>query len=363
MDIGRCETGGPRWAWRSARRLGRAVVLRAGRPRLPAHLGGRAADDLRHRPRAVHGRGHGRAVPLPAEGDRGPSACTDASPTGRPAWPATASGGKAISASSGRRGRRAGGGLRRAAAAAPADRGAGRRVVARIHDEVENLGQDRRPTCSSTTSTSASRWSMRVAEMLVPATMSIARGPRRRGIRRDHGPRAGYVEQVTEHESARKRMDRCQWRSSTGRADSASTRCSTAADAAPLHLADAGRGDLRGRHRAVHQPHGRAARRAGTGRVDRARSRGRRDATTSSWARSPARRRSTSSPRGSATSVPRRERGAGTRPPRALLSQLTRVKYLATIVASLHDYRGKACSRMAEPGQHADADTREGAPS
>ena len=65
FDIGRCELRRPGARLALRRRLRRAVVLRARGARLPAQLGRRPADHLRPRPRALHGRGHGRAVPLP----------------------------------------------------------------------------------------------------------------------------------------------------------------------------------------------------------------------------------------------------------------------------------------------------------
>ncbi len=75
FDIGRCELRGMPLAWTSAVGRRGALVLRARGTRLLPWLWRRAADDLWHRPRAVHGRRHRCAVPLPtqADGDVRPS--------------------------------------------------------------------------------------------------------------------------------------------------------------------------------------------------------------------------------------------------------------------------------------------------
>ena len=146
FDIGRCEHAGRALGWQSGGRLRRAVVLRARGPGLLPHLRRRAADDLRARPHPVHGRGHRRAVPLPAEADRGASASTAASPTARRGSSATASAGRATSACSARRARC----CRRPSSASSCCCGAAIEARVgesrlRIHDEVENVGHDRTP--------------------------------------------------------------------------------------------------------------------------------------------------------------------------------------------------------------------------
>ena len=100
-----------------------ALVLRARRARLLPHLRRRAADDLRHRPRAVHGGGHGGAVPLPsqADGDLRPS-WSRVEPAGSPRGVRRALGRRHVHAL-GRGGDAAGDRLRRATHAPPEDRG------------------------------------------------------------------------------------------------------------------------------------------------------------------------------------------------------------------------------------------------
>ena len=105
FDIGRCEHAGRALAWTLGDRLRRPVVLRARRPRLLPRVRRRPADHMRPRPRAVHGRGHGRAVPLPAEADRDVRPARPRLQPARAPRRIRASAGKATSVSSTRRAR------------------------------------------------------------------------------------------------------------------------------------------------------------------------------------------------------------------------------------------------------------------
>ena len=280
FDIGRCEHARPA-ARLDSRRVGFAGPWFYEPEGLGffRSFGGGLLDHLRHRPRALHGRGHGRAVPLPAEADRD---VRPARPRLEPAGPP-----RRLRRALGRRrvhplgrGRdAAGGGLRRAAAAAPADRGAGRASrTSPSTTRSRTSATTRRRTCSSTTSTSASRSSTRARSCSSPRRVVEPRG--------DH-PVEGYRTLAAPGGRLRRAGLRARARraSRTERVPVAvvNRRLGLGAyevfrprpAAAPLRLAHARRGHLRRRHRAVHEPHRRPARRPRARRADRARPRAR----------------------------------------------------------------------------------------
>ena len=219
FDIGRCEHAGRALAWTSATGLRRPVVLRAGGPRLLPQLRRRPADHLRARPRAVHGRGHRRAVPLPAEADRDVRpARPRLEPPGAAGRLRRALGRRRVRAV--RRGRGAPGGrLRRAAPPAPPCRGARRRVAARRSATRSSTSVTTgRRTCCSTTSTSAGRSSTRVGAARPRDGGRAARRPSRRGLRRDPGARGAATSSRSSSTSSPPRpTGACPSRSSTAR--------------------------------------------------------------------------------------------------------------------------------------------------
>ncbi len=106
FDIGRCELGGRSLAWDSGVGFAGPWFYEWEGLGFMRNWGGGLPDHVRDRPHAVHGRGHRRAVPLPAKADRGV-------PAPRPLFePPGAAGrlrraaGRATTASSGPRARR-----------------------------------------------------------------------------------------------------------------------------------------------------------------------------------------------------------------------------------------------------------------
>ena len=191
FDIGRCELRGVVARLDVGGRRRRALVLRAGRPRLLPHLRRRPADDLRHRPRAVHGRGHGGAVPLPAEADRDlRPARSRLEPAGPP---------RGLRRALGRR-RRARSGPRARRCRRPSSASSSllrRRIEARvgesrlrIHDVVENVGHDLTPHMLLYHVNVGFPVVDEGSELLVPALgRRGARRPSRRGLPDDGGAR------------------------------------------------------------------------------------------------------------------------------------------------------------------------------
>ena len=157
----------------------------------------------------------------------------------------------------------AGLGLRRAAAPAAADRGARRGVApADRTTRSRTSASTGRRTCSSTTSTSASRSSTRGRSCSCPRGRSErSRRASGRGLPTLDAPGPGFVEQVVRARERRRARRHGARRGREPRASgSAPTRCTDRDQLPhPLHVADARRGHLRRRHRAVHEPHRRAA--------------------------------------------------------------------------------------------------------
>ena len=157
-----------------------------------------------------------------------------------------------------------------------------RRIEARVgesrlhvHDVVENVGHDLTPHMLLYHVNAGFPVVDEGSEILVAATGVAARGDHPvEGYRTLVGP-GGRVRRAGLRARARRRARRQRARGGRQPASSGSgsTRCSTGAAPPPLRVADARRGHVRRRHRAVHEPHRRAARRARAWRADRARGR------------------------------------------------------------------------------------------
>ena len=284
MDIGRCEHDGRALGWDSGPASpGRGTTSR--RDSAGCAAWGRPADHLRHRPRPLHGRRHRRAVPLPGKADRGVSALHGQVPTSPRGSPATARAGTATNARSGRRASAAGLRfgeqlvLRRRIEARVGSRASGSTTRWRT-----SAGTPRR-TCTSTTSTSASRSWTKGRSCSCRRSRRSPAASTARGLpaARRAGPwarRAGR--RARERRRARRLGPGCgrQPRAS----GSAPTRSTAAINSPPLHLADARRGDVRRRHRAMHKPNRGPPGRAGVGELIML-DPGRRGTTTWSWGR------------------------------------------------------------------------------
>ena len=204
FDIGRCEHSGRPLAWLSAVGFAGPWFYEPEGLGLLPHLRRRPADDLRARPRAVHGRGHGRAVPLPAEADRDVRpARPRLEPPGAPRRLRRTLGRRRVRRSTPRA--RC---CRRPSSASscppPPHRGARRRVAApRSTTRSRTSATTGRRTCSSTTSTPASRSSTRAPSCSCRRpTSTLAATIPLEGYRTLTAPAPGYVEQVFEHELA-----------------------------------------------------------------------------------------------------------------------------------------------------------------
>ena len=263
FDIGRCEHAGRALAWTSATGFAGPWYYEPEGLGLVPRLRRRLADDMRPRPRAVHGGGHGRAVPLPAEADRayGLHGRVSNRPARLAGYGERWDGDECVLYAEGEV---------LQAAVFGEQLLLRRRIEARvgesrllIHDEVVNIGHDPPRTCFSTTSTSAGPSSTRGRSCSCPRRRSSRAATTR--SRATHARRAGAAssKQVFEHEVAAEADGTVPVGDRQPPARAWRLRGLPPRPApAPLRLAHARRGHVRGRHRAEHEPHRRPARRA-----------------------------------------------------------------------------------------------------